>query len=163
MDGTDLSIAYGSAYQDNGYSSYSNKPKQYEQDFDRDDQHKGRTIDLPLPKMSSVPVENPAYKVPQDIYANQGNDQIEEKKKPRYAESAEHPSFWDRIGSKKMEVLKVFLLALVIVLGISIDHLSKHYLDKYISTAFLTESQEFLIRLSYPLIIILLIWVMKAM
>jgi len=165
MDGTDLSIAYGSAYQDTGFSSssYSNKSMNRQNDVDMErEQTKGRTIDLPLPKMSSTPLENPAYKIPQDMYASQGNDQIEEKK-PRYAARSEHKSFWDRIGDKKVEVLKVFLLSLVIVLGISIDHFSKHYLEKYISTAFLTETQEVLVRLSYPLIILLFIWIMKAM
>ena len=165
MDGTDLSIAYGSAYQDTGFtnSSYKNSMNRSNDMEQERDHHQGRTVDLPLPKMSSAPLENPSsYKVPQDVYATQGNDQIEEKK-PRYAARAQHRSFWDRIGDKKMEVTKVFLLSLVIVLGISIDHLSKHYLEKYISTAFLTETQELLIRLSYPILIILIIWIMKAM
>jgi hypothetical protein len=167
MDGTDLSLAYGDSYDMDspGMSMGGNFNGNYKSKGSYKDpglviqKEPQRTVDLPLPKLSSSPLENPNYKVPQDIYANQGND-FEEK--PKYSSRSSQLSFWDKIGNKKMEVLKVFILSLVIVLGISIDHISKHYLDNYISKSFLTETQEFLVRLSYPLIVILVIWIIKA-
>ena len=170
MDGTDLSIAYGSSLgggnsgnsgNSSGFSSgdYSSQSTYKDPGLERDSTRK---VDLPLPKISSSPPENPSYKVPQNIYASQGNNFEYEDPKPKYASRASRLSFWDKIGEKKMEVLKVFLLSLVVVLGISIDHVSKHYLDNYISRAFLTETQEVLVRISYPVIIILIIWIIKA-
>jgi len=167
MDGTDLSIAYGSAYQPNNYSSGGRGAVGGTNSFkeSRVEREPDHSMDLPLPKMSSVPVENPNYKVPADLYESQGNKGegfSEGSKGKRYASRADQLSFWDKIGQKKIEVFKVFLLSLVIVLGLSLDHISKHYLDKYISTAFLTETQEFLVRLSYPVLILLIIWIIKA-
>lgn len=167
MDGTDLSLAYGDSYDmDNGYMSPNNfKSKStYKDPGLAMPKEPPRTMDLPLPKMSSSPPENPNYNVPQDMYASQGNnfEPNYNNTKSKYASESTHLSFWDKIGQKKKEVIKVFILSLVIVLGISIDHISKHYLDNYISKSFLTETQEFLVRLSYPVMIILLIWIIKA-
>lgn len=71
-------------------------------------------------------------------------------------------TFWDKIGQRKMEVIKMILLALVVVLGLSIDRAAGHYLDGYISKSILTNIQEFMVRISYPVVIILFIWIMKA-
>ena len=165
MSGTDLSLAYGSPYEtkptySQGMGGGASHNAYKNQEVEREPV---RNIDLPLPKMSSAPLENPNYKVPQDTYASQGNNFDENtESKPSYRSRAPQDSFWDKIGRKKSEVLKVFVLALIIVLGISIDHMSKYYLDGYIAKSFLTETQEFLVRLSYPVLIILIIWIIKA-
>ena len=161
MSGTELSMAYGSPYETPMKISRQEKPSLYQEQHIEKEQI--RTVDLPLPKLSSAPLENPNYKVPQDVYASQGNTFDESgDSKSKYSSRTPHDGFWDKIGRKKIEVLKVFVLALIIVLGISIDHISKHYLDSYISKSFLTETQEFLVRLSYPLLVILIIWIIKA-
>jgi hypothetical protein len=72
-------------------------------------------------------------------------------------------SFWDRLGAKKWEVMKLFVFALVVLLGIAMDRVANHYLTTYIGAAFLTSTQELLVRLSYPLIIILVLWTIKAL
>lgn len=72
-------------------------------------------------------------------------------------------SFWERFGSKKWEVIKLVVLALVVLLGIAMDKVATHYLTSYISRAFLTDTQEFLIRLGYPVTIILVLWFIKAL
>ena len=71
-------------------------------------------------------------------------------------------TFWDRMNIKKSEVIKLALFSLVIVLGIAIDRIGTHYLSKYVSENILTDFQEFLLRLSYPIIIFLMLWVLKA-
>jgi uncharacterized membrane protein len=71
-------------------------------------------------------------------------------------------SFWDRMNMKKSEVIKLALFALVIVLGISIDRIGTHYILKYVSENVLTDMQEFLLRLCYPIIVFLLLWVLKS-
>jgi hypothetical protein len=71
-------------------------------------------------------------------------------------------NFIDRMNVKKTEVIKLALFSLVIVLGISIDRMLTHYLSRYINDNVLTEFQEVLLRLSYPITIFLLLWIFKA-
>lgn len=79
----------------------------------------------------------------------------QKKRAPEY-------SFWDRMNLKRSEVIKLALFSLVIVLGIAIDRIGTHYISKYISENILTDVQEFLLRLSYPIVVFLLLWVLKA-
>ena len=72
-------------------------------------------------------------------------------------------SFLDRINMKKADVIKLALFSLVIVLGISIDRVITNYISKYICDNFLTDFQELLLRISYPVSIFLLLWIFKAL
>ena len=71
-------------------------------------------------------------------------------------------TFMDRINMKRTEVIKLALFSLVIVLGISIDRMITHYINKYIGDNVLTDFQELLLRISYPIAIFLLLWIFKA-
>jgi hypothetical protein len=71
-------------------------------------------------------------------------------------------NFLDRMNLKKTEVIKLALFSLVIVLGISIDRMLTHYLSRYINDNVLTDFQEILLRLSYPITIFLVLWIFKA-
>ena len=71
-------------------------------------------------------------------------------------------TFMDRMNMKKTEVIKLALFSLVIVLGISIDRMITHYISKYIGDNVLTDFQELLLRISYPIAIFLLLWIFKA-
>ena len=71
-------------------------------------------------------------------------------------------TFMDRMNMKKTEVIKLALFSLVIVLGISIDRMVTHYISKYIGDNVLTDFQELLLRISYPIAIFLLLWIFKA-
>lgn len=72
-------------------------------------------------------------------------------------------SFWDRIGSKKWEVLKMVLFSMVVLLALAVDHMASHYLNNYIGSSFLSATQEMLVRASYPVAILVLIWIVKAL
>ena len=65
-------------------------------------------------------------------------------------------NFLDRMNLKKSEVIKLALFSLVIVLGIAIDRMLTYYVSKYINDNVLTDFQELLLRLSYPITIFLL-------
>ncbi|QIG60081.1 hypothetical protein [Dishui Lake large algae virus 1] len=87
-----------------------------------------------------------------------------------YAQQLPHPksyagdvSFWDKIGQKKFEILKMVVLSLVIVLALSFDRVAGHYLEDYVSKAILTSTQELMVRISYPVGVVLFLWIMKAM
>jgi hypothetical protein len=71
-------------------------------------------------------------------------------------------NFFDRMNLKRTEVIKLSLFSLVIVLGISIDRMLTYYLSKYIGDNILTDFQELLLRISYPITIFLLLWIFKA-
>ena len=71
-------------------------------------------------------------------------------------------NFLDRMNLKKSEVIKLALFSLVIVLGIAIDRMLTYYVSKYINDNILTDFQELLLRLSYPISIFLLLWIFKA-
>lgn len=72
-------------------------------------------------------------------------------------------SFWDKLASKKWDVIKLVILSLVVLLAMSVDRMSNFYLAKYINGTMLTPMQEFLVRLSYPVIVLLVLWVIKAL
>jgi len=72
-------------------------------------------------------------------------------------------SFWDRMVFKRNEVIKLGIFSLVILLAISLDKIINNYLSKYLSETSLSDTQEFFIRLSYPILIFLIIWIMKSM
>lgn len=71
--------------------------------------------------------------------------------------------FFERMTARKYDVLKVVMFAFIILLAISMDRFFTHYLAQYISQSILTNTQELLIRASYPVAILLVIWFVKAM
>jgi hypothetical protein len=81
---------------------------------------------------------------------------------PVYKRSPSY-SFWDRMAMKRPEVIKLAVFGLVIVLAISLERIGTHYLTKYLSDNMLTDFQEFMLRFSYPVMVFLLLWIIKAM
>jgi len=72
-------------------------------------------------------------------------------------------SFTDRMTMKRGDVLKLFVFALVIVLAIAIHKFGKHYMSKYLEQNVFTDFQEFMFRLSYPVVVLLTIWILKSL
>ena len=72
-------------------------------------------------------------------------------------------SFWDRMAMSRNDVLKLFILSLIIVLGISLERLGSHYIKQYLTDNVLSSLQEFIVRLSYPVIIFLFLWIIKSL
>lgn len=81
---------------------------------------------------------------------------------PQPAVATYTPSYWDTLASKRTEVFKLIAFSLVFLLGLSLHHIADNYLKNYITNAFLTPIQEFLVRLSYPIVVILVLWIIKA-
>ena len=72
-------------------------------------------------------------------------------------------SFWDRMVMSKREVMKLFILSIVIILGISLEKIGSHYLTSYISNTVFTSFQELLVRLSFPILVIIILWIIKSL
>jgi len=86
------------------------------------------------------------------------NELKEEMKKTK----SNNDSIIDRYLKKKKDVLKLFALALLILLALSMNDLIKTYLGKYLLGNDLTDKNEMYLRLSIPLTIYFVIWTMKA-
>jgi hypothetical protein len=90
-------------------------------------------------------------------------NQVQEKfNNYNYQRNPEY-SFWDRMVMSKREVLKLFILSIVIILGISLEKVGYHYISIYLNSTDLTTFQEFLVRLSFPTIVFLLLWIIKSL
>lgn len=152
FDGTDLSLAYGSGVYDPspayGSSIVSNVPPTASVT------PPVPTVDVPKATASHAQPPDVIYAPPMAMYAQQ---------QPTAAALVPQDSFWDKVSSRKMDVLKLFILAMVVLLGISMDRVATHYLTTYVGKAFLSETQEFLVRLSYPVIVLIVLWFIKAM
>lgn len=105
---------------------------------------------LPLPP----PVQQQKPPPPEKMYYH------EEPKQVIYYQSE---SFFDKIAAKRFEILKVFSFALIIVLAISIDRVSTYYLSHYVANSVLTGTQELLLRISYPITVLIVIWLLKLL
>lgn len=78
------------------------------------------------------------------------------------ASMQEQTGYIDRLFSKKKDILKVFQLALIIVLAMSIHFVIDHYLRNYVKNNDFTFERELLIRLLYPFALLFILWNMKA-
>lgn len=72
-------------------------------------------------------------------------------------------SFWDRMVLSKNDVIKLVVLSLIIVLGISIEKLLFYYVNQYLTENLLSPIQDFLVRLSIPVSVILFLWIIKSL
>jgi len=96
------------------------------------------------------------YNPPVDMYRK-------ERSAPAPVSIGKTDSFLDRLSRKRFEVLKVIVLAMIVLLAISMDRVLFHYMNNYLTNNILTNMQEIVVRISYPLCIILVIWVIKSM
>ena len=108
---------------------------------------------LSQPHQQQLNVEKFQMYQPQQIPQQNYNYQ---KRYPEY-------SFWDRMVMSKREVLKLFILSIVIILGISIEKIGFHYLSSYLSSSDLSPFQEFMVRLSFPIFVFLFLWIIKSL
>lgn len=78
------------------------------------------------------------------------------------ASMQEQTGYIDRLFSKKKDMLKVFQLALIIVLAMSIHFVIDHYLRNYIKNNDFTFERELIIRLLYPFALLFILWNLKV-
>ena len=121
-------------------------------------------VNIPINLNDTIP-ENMYKKYQINQVQSQTNNQMQlnQNNKTNNTQEVEYENtFWNRFIGKKYEVFKLFLFSLVIVLAIGTDKVFAHYLNKYINENILTNMQELIIRIAYPILIILLLWIFKA-
>jgi len=116
------------------------------------------------PQMPQQQQQLPQQPPPQNNYYIQQQPQLPPPaqlpiKRNRYPEY----SFWDRMAMSRGDVFKLVLLSFVIVLGISIEKLGSHYITQYLADNVLSPLQEFIVRITYPVVIFLFLWIIKSL
>ena len=137
FDGTDLSLVYGDMSPEPEMAppqQSNNKPTQ------------------PIQQAQVQP--DVPYNVPEQVYQQQ---------QPKVIYKEPQISFWDKLGQTKGDVFKLFLFALVILIAIAFDRLIFKYLKQYLEDNIISGFNEFIIRLSYPIGVIVVIWLLKSM
>jgi ABC-type bacteriocin/lantibiotic exporter with double-glycine peptidase domain len=157
---TDINLAYADINNDEEEPSiYQQQPSQQHQHQQPSQQQlaelqKKREIELQQHQPSQESLNYQYQQQPQ--YLQPQKQQQQQQKYPEY-------SFWDRMIMSKREVLKLFILSIVIILGISIEKVLFHYMNSYLSSTDLSTYQEFFVRLSLPIIIFIILWIIKSL
>lgn len=80
-----------------------------------------------------------------------------------YSQRYPEYSFWDRMVMSRREILKLFILSIVVILGISLEKIGSHYIMLYINSNDLTTFQEVFVRLSFPIVVFIILWIIKSL
>lgn len=70
--------------------------------------------------------------------------------------------YFDMLGSKKKDMLKLIIIAVMILLAMSIHSFVSFWLKEYIVSSELSFRQELGVRLLYPVLVLFLLWNLKA-
>jgi len=163
---TDINIAY--SYDDDKEGFYNDVPVSSQQSHNKPPQMSQQAP----PQMSQQAPPQMSQQSPSipSIQTQQAPSQMmmmkpreTEKFMNMYNSGVPEYSFWDRMVLSRREVLKLFILALVVVIGISLERIGCHYITNYINSNDLTTIQELLVRFSFPILIILILWIIKSL
>lgn len=72
------------------------------------------------------------------------------------------PGYFAALGMKRKDIQKLVILSLMVTLGIAFHWVIVNYYDVWLASWGLSGRQEFLLRISYPLAIIFVMWNLKA-
>ena len=118
-----------------------------------------------IQRQQDIPIINTNDNIPEYPYSKkfQPERQQQQQQQQQQTINTIENTFWNRLAYKKSEIFKLIMFSLVILFAISLDRMGTFYLTKYVSENVLTDRQEFIIRLAYPIIIILCLWIFKAL
>ena len=116
------------------------------------------------PQQIQQPVQIPQQQMPQlDPNVYQQPNQVAGGGRKAAVVNNYSYSFWDRMVGTRGDVIKLAVFSLVIVLGISFDRIATYYITKYLTDTEFSNLQEFLIRLSYPILVFIILWIIKSL
>ncbi len=163
---TELNIAYsfnGNEIDDNSMIDYQPETQQPQQQSQQPPPPQPQQPPPQLTPQQLQPQLQPQLQQ-QPIYYNNSmllTPQI--KKQSQQYQPMPQYSFWDRMILSRNDVFKLILLSFVVVLGISIEKFGSHYINTYLTDNILSPIQEFIVRLSYPLLIFIFLWIIKSL
>jgi hypothetical protein len=166
---TDINDAFGSFSGGSLDEDFNNTPPQQptqqqrpqqqpppQKQMDINEYHKEKEREKEIQREQARAIERP------QIQKSFQNNNQENFNNYRYQRNPEY-SFWDRMVMSKREVLKLFILSIVVILGISLEKIGYHYISLYLNSTDLSTFQEFLVRISFPLLVFLLLWIIKSL
>ena len=119
--------------------------------------------DMQEPEMPQQQIQEPPQKIKQQPLTTQPEVMYQQQQpEPKVIYREPQISFWDKLGQTKGDVFKLFLFALVILIAIAFDRLIFTYLKQYVENNMLNGTNEFIIRLAYPIGVIVVIWLLKS-
>ena len=120
--------------------------------------------DMQEPEIQQQQIQEPPQKIKQQPLTPQPEAMYQQQQpEPKIIYKEPQISFWDKLGQTKGDVFKLFLFALVILIAIAFDRLIFTYLKQYVENNMLNGTNEFIIRLAYPIGVIVVIWLLKSM
>ena len=78
-------------------------------------------------------------------------------------EEVDSSSLWDSLWARKRDVLKLLFLSLTILAAISTHSVVSTYLTRWIDDADWTPRIEAIVRVAYPVTVVLVLWLLKAL
>jgi hypothetical protein len=140
---------------------------------DNDYQHQSQSLQQQPPPQQQIQIQPQPQPIIQpqiqsqpqisNFYMPQQQQQPPVRKQYQQPQRSPEYSFWDRMTMSRPDVFKLILLSFVIVLGISIEKFASYYITSYLSDNILSPIQELLVRISYPILIFLFIWIIKSL
>jgi len=163
---TELNLLYGNSLDDESIDQYD-KPSQasHSQQVQQNQQAMQQNQQAQQAMIAQQAMQSQqSAQINQQSQQGMQNAQLESQQiYPKRKYNGYEYSFWDKMTMKRSEVIKLAIFSLVILLAISLDRMGSFYISKYLSENILTDTQEFLLRLSYPIIIFLFLWIIKAL
>lgn len=170
MFGTDLNSAFSPFGADT--DNYESVQQPYQNSHSPEINHKS----TPISQIQHQPVEQQPMMKPSsmDVPTTLGSPSqyqdpkvavlINELKKQQkmIANMEQQAGYFEKLGSKRKDVLRVIQLSLVIVLALSLHFVIDHYLKTYIKNNDLSFERELILRILYPVAVVFIIWNMKA-
>jgi hypothetical protein len=150
----DLYQVYGGSH----YEDFSNMEEE-EKPISKKQRQRQQNVEQQEQPSVSTSQQN----TPKDQFYGNGNGNNNANSKESFQNYRRDHTFWDKMSMKRSEVIKLGIFSLVIVLAIAIDRISTHYISRYLSDNILTNFQEFMLRLAYPVVVFLFLWIVKAL
>jgi hypothetical protein len=85
-----------------------------------------------------------------------------QKQREMFENSKNHINYFDKLWAKRRDVGKLVIFSLVILFALSFHDVTTYYLKQYLEDAMMSPTKEFLLRLLYPLLVIITLWNIRA-
>jgi hypothetical protein len=171
LSGTDLSHAYGTIEESfyEGPSLTSSPAKNVQTPTSK--QAPPSNVQPQVPTQISSPVQtvstsNVATMDPNFLTADQKlhllSAEFQKQKEMFENNKGQNIGYFDKLLAKKKDVTKLIVFSLVVILALSLHDVVSFYIKQYLDEAALTSLKEFCVRILYPILILFVLWNIRA-
>jgi len=160
---TELNLLYGNSFEEENAEQYDKPAKaSHTQQVQQNQQAIQQNQQAAMAQQAAI-AQQAAQSMSQQAQGMMSAQVESQQLNPKKRYGGYEYSFWDKMTMKRPEVIKLAIFSLVILLAIALDKIGSFYISKYLNENILTDTNEFLLRLSYPVVIFLLLWIIKAL